>query len=89
MNDPKHMAYHEAGHAVIALRLGYEVGKVKINPKRGSGSAQIRNRMSPDDIRIDLAAAVDALVARNAIDLCILTNHTPTDRRSPCQALRE
>jgi ATP-dependent Zn protease len=63
MIELEYIAYHEAGHAVIALRLGYEVGKVRINPRRGSGSAQIRNRMSPDDIRIDLAGALaEALV---------------------------
>ena len=62
--DRKHTAYHEAGHAVIALRLGYEVGKVTIRRRYTSlGSAQIRNRTSPDDIRIDLAGALaEALV---------------------------
>jgi ATP-dependent Zn protease len=32
----EHIAYQEAGHAVIALRLGYEVKKVTIIPRRGS-----------------------------------------------------
>jgi hypothetical protein len=69
MTDLKHTAYHEAGHAVIALRLGYEVGKVRINPKYGSGSAQIRNRQSPDDIRIDLAGAhAEGLVNPTSFD---------------------
>jgi ATP-dependent Zn protease len=30
--DRKHTAYHEAGHAVIGLMLGYEVSKVTIRP---------------------------------------------------------
>src|SRR5262245_17403385 len=60
----EHTAYHEAGHAVIALRLGYEVGKVTIKPRQGVlGKAYIRNRTSPDDIRINLAGALaEALV---------------------------
>ena len=63
---PEHIAYHEAGHAVIALRLGYEIGKVRINPKRGTGIAEIRNRYSPDDIRISLAGPLaEALVNPN------------------------
>ena len=53
----KHIAYHEAGHAVVAFRLGYEVGKVTIVPRYGSlGRADITHGSpSPDDIRIDLA----------------------------------
>jgi cell division protease FtsH len=64
MTDIKHTAYHEAGHAVMALRLGYEVGKVTIVRRQGVlGKAHIRNRTSPDDIRIDLAGQLaEALV---------------------------
>ena len=64
---PKHTAYHEAGHAVMALRLGYEVRKVTIVRRQGVlGKAEIRNRTSPDDIRIDLAGALaEALVNPN------------------------
>lgn len=67
MVDREHTAYHEAGHAVIALRLGYEVRKVTIKPRQGVlGKAYIRNRTSPDDIRIDLAGALaEALVNPN------------------------
>src|SRR6516225_601416 len=62
--DWRHVAYHEAGHAVMALRLGYEVEKVTIVPRQGVlGKAKIRNRTSPDDIRIDLAGQLaEALV---------------------------
>ena len=65
--NPTHTAYHEAGHAVIALRLGYEIGKVTIKQRYTSlGSAHIRNRTSPDDIRISLAGALaEALVNPN------------------------
>lgn len=31
--DRRHTAYHEAGHAVIGLILGYEVSKVTIRPR--------------------------------------------------------
>jgi hypothetical protein len=61
----KHIAYHEAGHAVIALRLGYEVKWVTIKPRRRSlGRAEIQHGSpSPDDIRIDLAGPLaEALV---------------------------
>jgi hypothetical protein len=60
----EHIAYHEAGHAVVAFRLGYEIRKVTIRRRYSSlGSAEIRNRTSPDDIRIDLAGALaEALV---------------------------
>jgi ATP-dependent Zn protease len=59
----EHTAYHEAGHAVIALRLGYEVKKVKINPIRKSGRATIPSKRSPDDIKIYLAGPLaEALV---------------------------
>jgi ATP-dependent Zn protease len=64
MTDIKHTAYHEAGHAVMALRLGYEVGKVTIVRRQGVlGKADIRKRTSPDDIKIDLAGQLaEALV---------------------------
>src|SRR5262245_2324647 len=63
MTDLKYTAYHEAGHAVIAYRLGYEVKKARINPKRGGGSVHVRNRWSPDDIKINLAGPLaEALV---------------------------
>jgi hypothetical protein len=68
MTESKHTAYHEAGHAVVALRLGYEVGKVTIKPRYGSlGRTEIRHRSpSPDDIRFDLAGALaEALVNPN------------------------
>jgi ATP-dependent Zn protease len=63
----QYIAYHEAGHAVIALRLGYEVGKVTIVRRQGVlGKAEIRNRTSPDDIKINLAGQLaEALVNSN------------------------
>jgi ATP-dependent Zn protease len=67
VTELRHTAYHEAGHAVIALRLGYEVRKVTIIRRQGVlGKADIRNRTSPDDIRINLAGALaEALVNPN------------------------
>jgi hypothetical protein len=63
----EHIAYHEAGHAVIAFRLGYEVKKVTIKPnyrRRALGNAKVTHRgWSPDVIRIDLAGPLaEALV---------------------------
>jgi len=41
----RHIAYHEAGHAVIGLKLGYEVGRVTIRKRYSSlGSAQISRK---------------------------------------------
>jgi ATP-dependent Zn protease len=59
MTTPReHTAYHEAGHAVVAFRLGYEIKKVTIRRRQGVlGRAEIRARTSPDDIKIDLAGA--------------------------------
>jgi ATP-dependent Zn protease len=64
LTELKYTAYHEAGHAVIAIRLGYEVEKVTIKRRQGVlGRAVIRNRRSPDDIRVSLAGALaEALV---------------------------
>jgi hypothetical protein len=43
--DLKHVAYHEAGHAVIGLKLGYDVGRVTIRKRYSSlGSAQISKK---------------------------------------------
>src|SRR5215471_195756 len=60
------VAYHEAGHAVVALRLGFEVGKVSIVRRGGGGSAEVRRRSpipSPDDIKVDMAGPLaEALV---------------------------
>jgi ATP-dependent Zn protease len=67
----EYTAYHEAGHAVIALRLGYEIGKVTIKRRYTFlGSAEIRNRTSPDDIRINLAGPLaEGLVNPNDEDI--------------------
>src|SRR5262245_23920603 len=68
MNDLRHTAYHEAGHAVIAFRLGYEMEKVTIKPSRGSlGRYFCKDRpLAPDDIRIAFAGALaEALVNPN------------------------
>jgi hypothetical protein len=67
----EHIAYHEAGHAVIAFRLGYEVKWVTIKPRYGSlGRAEITHgNPSPDDIRIDLAGPLaEALVNSASFD---------------------
>src|SRR5262245_55354834 len=68
MTELQHTAYHEAGHAVIALRLGYEMEKVTIKPSRGSlGRYFCKDRpLATDDIRIAFAGALaEALVNPN------------------------
>jgi len=86
--DRRYTAYHEAGHAVIALRLGYEIRKVTIVPRRGSlGRAEIRNRTSPDDIRISLAGALaEALVNPTPSDI---QDGSRTDWRNARRSTRE
>src|SRR6476659_3882356 len=59
--DRKYVAYHEAGHAVICLRLGYEVRSVTIKgDKRAEGRTNIKKKGGPvlDHISIDLAGPV-------------------------------
>jgi ATP-dependent Zn protease len=62
----EHTAYHEAGHAVVAFRLGYEIKKVTIKRSRGSLGRYVCStprRNSPDEIKIDLAGPLaEALV---------------------------
>jgi ATP-dependent Zn protease len=62
----KHTAYHEAGHAVMAYRVGHGIKKVTITPNRGTLGKYVGStprRKSPDAIRIDLAGALaEALV---------------------------
>jgi ATP-dependent Zn protease len=66
MTPKEHTAYHEAGHAVIAFRLGHEIKKVTIVPSRRSLGRYVCStprRTSPDDIKIDLAGPLaEALV---------------------------
>jgi len=65
MTDLQQTAYHEAGHAVIAYRLGYEVEKVTIVRRQGVlGKYVCKDRpLAPDGIRIDFAGALaEALV---------------------------
>jgi ATP-dependent Zn protease len=64
-------AYHEAGHAVMAYRLGYPIKKVTIVKRQGVlGKVEVRNQGSPDDIRIDLAGQLaEALVNSNDVQL--------------------
>jgi ATP-dependent Zn protease len=63
----RYTAYHEAGHAVIALRLGYEVEKATIVRRQGVlGRVDVLPRTSPDDIKINLAGQLaEALVNSN------------------------
>jgi len=86
----EHTAYHEAGHAVVALRLGYEVKWVTIVPTRRSlGYARIpHGSLSPDDIRIDFAGALaEALVNPTSFDEKIL-NGSRSDWRWARRSVR-
>jgi hypothetical protein len=60
-------AFHEAGHAVVTLRLGYKVETVTIKRDKGNlGSAAITKHggLTSDHIRIDLAG----MIAESIID---------------------
>jgi ATP-dependent Zn protease len=65
--DRRHVAYHEAGHAVIALRLGYELIDVTVKPhRRTEGSFLVAKMRRPraDHIKLYLAGAIaEALVS--------------------------
>jgi ATP-dependent Zn protease len=71
MTDIRCTAYHEAGHAVIAYRLGYQVEKASIIRRRGTlGRVHVQPRTSPDDIKINLAGQLaEALVNANGGDI--------------------
>jgi len=57
--NPKHVAYHEAGHAVIGLILGCEVRNATIRPRYSSlGSVDVQP-----------GAAVEATTAQIIVDL--------------------
>jgi ATP-dependent Zn protease len=56
--NPRHIAYHEAGHAVIGLMLGCEVRKATIRPRYSSlGSADVQPGSAEPgaQIKVDLA----------------------------------
>src|SRR6516164_75722 len=64
-------AYHEAGHAVIGLVLGYDVTKATIRPAYSYlGSAWVSNKRSEGstEIRADSGSEVD-LVGHICVDL--------------------
>jgi ATP-dependent Zn protease len=58
----EYTAYHEAGHAVIAYRLGYGTKKVTIVPNRGTrgswAGTTLPDNWSVDAIKIDMAGAL-------------------------------
>ena len=84
----KHTAYHEAGHAVVAFRLGYEVGKVTIKRRQGVlGRADIRNRTSPGDIKINLAGALAEALVNPSDEQIQLGAHS--DWRNTRRSVRE
>jgi cell division protease FtsH len=65
--DRRHVAYHEAGHAVVCVLLGYELIDVTIRPKgRTEGSFLMTKMRCPraDRIKLYLAGAIaEALVS--------------------------
>src|SRR5262249_31519224 len=49
--NPQHIAYHEAGHAVINLVLGYNVTKATIRPRYSLlGQVRFDGRVSDDKV---------------------------------------
>jgi ATP-dependent Zn protease len=58
MTPKEHIAYHEAGHAVIALKLGYDVKVTTIKPKYGAlGKTMSQPGAASSDRCVDLDAA--------------------------------
>jgi cell division protease FtsH len=70
MPERRHTAYHEAGHAVIGLVLGYDVRKATIRPRYSYlGSAWISNeRNGSTEIQAGSDSEVD-LVGRICVGL--------------------
>jgi ATP-dependent Zn protease len=56
--DLKHIAYHEAGHAVIGLVVGYDVRSVTIKPKYGAlGKTSVQPGAASSNRCVDRDAA--------------------------------
>jgi ATP-dependent Zn protease len=64
-NRRRHIAYHEAGHAVIALILGYKVGKVTIKPRYSQLTLGRTEGIQPGE------ASSNRVVDREATDIKI------------------
>ena len=65
----KHIAYHEAGHAVIGLALGYDVGSVTIRPTdRYFGRARVTAPDGPIDREKEIKVDLAGLLAGRLID---------------------
>jgi hypothetical protein len=98
----KHIAYHEAGHAVIALMLGYKVDSVTIKPRYGrltlgsvegiqpgEGSSYRVVDREAIDIKIDLAAPLaEQLVNPDPFDE-LIENGSRKDWRTARRTLRD
>jgi len=96
----EHVAYHEAGHAVIALMLGYKVGKVTIKPRYGSvGSVDdIQPGETSSDkvvdieatgIKIDLAGPLAEQLINPEPFNELIKNGSSTDWRSARRTARQ
>jgi ATP-dependent Zn protease len=69
------VAYHEAGHAVAAHRLGYEVRRVSIAPKSGStGHVSWRNPIKNRSVKskLEYGSEADLDRVRHHIDHAII-----------------
>jgi ATP-dependent Zn protease len=95
----KHVAYHEAGHAVIGLRLGFVVRKVTIEPKAltlGNVEAQVGEASSnrcvdrdAADIKFALAGPLEEqLVSPDPFDV-LVANGSGKDWRSAKRTARQ
>jgi hypothetical protein len=73
----KAIAYHEAGHAVAAHRLGYEVMRVSIAPKSGSaGHVSWRNPIKNRSVisKLEYGSEADLDRVRHRIDHAIIVS---------------
>src|SRR5262245_5139603 len=67
MSNRQRTAYHEAGHAVVTLRLGYEVTSVTIKrDERSGGRANVEKHggLTSDLLKMNLAG----MIAESLID---------------------
>jgi ATP-dependent Zn protease len=99
MTDLKHIAYHEAGHVVIGLKLGFKVKKVTIKPKSrtlGNVEAQVGEASSnrcvdrdAADIKLCLAGPLaEQLVSPEPFNV-LIANGSGKDWRSAKRTARQ
>jgi ATP-dependent Zn protease len=89
--NPKHVAYHEAGHAVIGLMLGCEVRMATIRPRYSSlGSVDVQPGGSVEtaQIKVDLAGPLAERLVSPLSFFDLINRGSRTDWLSAWKAAR-